>query len=445
MKKSNELQFAKARDYIYSFINLEKDTSYFSSKLYKLDRMCFLLERFGNPQDTFKVIHLAGSKAKGSTAVFIASVLSAAGIRTGLYTSPHVSSILERIMVNQEHISPGLFISLVEVIKDFIEKTPLGHFPGARKPTFFELMTLMGWLAFKHEQCEYVVLETGLGGRLDATNLVKPLAVVLTPIELEHEAILGSTLEKIALEKCGIMKENTPVFCANQNAPVKEVIINEAARKNAELRFLNEELELLEVRQAIEKTDITFTLKGLSKKKFSLKLLGSFQAENAALAFLALHFLLPTIPDSAFKKGFAEAFLPGRMEVLHIKPLFIVDGAHTPASVKRALICFKKVAKNDGVLLFAAVKGKKIAEMAEILAPHFTTIIISTPGSFRKSEPKATYVVFRKYNRNVYLEKDPHSAFQKALELSQRKLPVFATGSLYFAAEIRKSARKLLI
>ncbi len=445
MKKRRELQFAEAKAYLYSFINLEKDTSYFSSKLYKLDRMSFLLDSFANPQAHFKVIHLAGSKAKGSTAVFIASVLSAAGKRTGLYTSPHVSSLRERIVINENQISEELFIALVDSIKDFIEHTALPHFPGRRKPTFFELMTLLGWLAFKHTQCEYVVLETGLGGRLDATNLVNPVAIVLTPIELEHEAILGSTIEEIAFEKCGIIKENTAVFCGIQSALVKKVIKTEAARKNAGVLFFDEELELLNVQEEIVKTEITVKLKGIARKQFSLKLLGAFQAENAALAFLTLHTLYPALPDSAFRQGFAVAFLPGRMEVLHTKPLLIADGAHTPGSVKRALLCFKKLTSKSGVLLFAAVKGKKIAEMAKILTPNFTAIIISTPGSFRRSETKATYGIFCKYNRQVYLEKEPYLALQKALALSENKLPIFATGSLYFAAELRKSAQKLLI
>jgi dihydrofolate synthase/folylpolyglutamate synthase len=407
--------------------------------------MSFLLDRFGNPQSMFKVVHLAGSKAKGSTAAFIASVLSAAGMRTGLYTSPHVSSVRERIVINREQIPERLFIRLVEAVKDVIERTQLLRFPGRKKPTFFELMTLLSWLAFKHERCEFVVLETGLGGRLDATNLVDPLAAVITPIELEHEAILGATVQKIAVEKCGIIKEGRIVFSGIQSAQVKAVIKKEADRKNAKVYFLDEKLESLEAKEAIEKTDMTVKLKGLSQKKYSLKLLGAFQAENASLALLTLHTLFPALPDSAFKQGFAEASLPGRMEVLHTKPLVIADGAHTPASVKRAYMCFEKIAGNKGVLLFAAVKGKRIKQMAEILAKNFTAIIISKPGSFRLSEPQETYELFCRYNRNVYLEKDPHLALEKALGISQSTLPIFAVGSLYFAAEMRKSAGRIFI
>jgi dihydrofolate synthase/folylpolyglutamate synthase len=444
MRKINKLQFKEAVQYLYSFINLEKDPVYFSSKTYKLDRMAFLLDRFSNPQVHFKVIHLAGSKAKGSTAAFIASVLFKAGKKTGLYTSPHVSSILERIVIDQKQVDEELFIHLVCQIKDFIEYTPLSHFPNKMKPTFFELLTLLCWLAFREAHCEYVVLETGLGGRLDATNIVEPLATVITPIEIEHEDILGKTIEKIAREKCGIMKINVPVFCAKQVPPVKKVIKQEASLKKADLFMLEDELAGLDVRVSAKGTEFAMKLKNTKQQQFSLKLLGDFQAENAALAYLTLHTLMPDLSMVFFRQGFANTFLPGRMEVLRRKPLIIVDGAHTPGSINRSLACFLKLVKDKGILVFAAVKGKRIKEMAEQLAPHFQTVIISTPGFFRHSEPQETCAIFKKYHPNVSLDSDPLGAFKKAVRLAKNKLPILITGSLYFAAELRLKARKLI-
>ncbi len=437
MEKSNSSRFKQAVDFLYSRINLERDTSSVDRNEYKLDGMRFLLERFGNPQLDFKVIHIAGSKAKGSTAALTASVLTAAGGSTGLYTSPHVSSIQERIAVNGRPIDREVFADLCFHLKDKIERIPLSAFPESKNPTFFELMTLLAWLAFRRARCEYVVLETGLGGRLDATNIVNPAAAVLTPIELEHQAILGDSLEKIAAEKCGIIKQGVPVFCARQPEAVKRVIREQAEAKNASVLFLDDELSNLQVVERIDRTDFRFTLKWGAENHFTLGLAGAFQAENAALAFVTLRTLYPGIPGQAYRKGFASAFLPARMEVVCKAPLVIVDGAHTPGSVSRAMASFTGLAGREGILLFAAVKGKNIDEMAAVLAPYFLRIIVSTPGSFRRSEPGRVYEAFRRYNKNVYLEPDPRRALHKALALSGGVLPVLAVGSLYFAAELR--------
>jgi dihydrofolate synthase/folylpolyglutamate synthase len=438
MKKRNQALFEKCVKYLYSFINLERDTAAIKSSEYKLDCMRFLLKRFGNPQQGFKVIHIAGSKAKGSTACFLAAGLRAAGKHTGMYTSPHVSSILERIVINGEPVAVDVFTGLCGELQQVLGRIPKADFPGGKQPSFFELMTLLAWLAFKRQGCEYVILETGLGGRLDATNIVNPAAVVLTPIEMEHEAILGNTLEKIAAEKCGIIKRNIPVFCGFQNRVVKKVVREYAAAHNAALYFLDEAIKRLAVSDSVEHTEFSLSLAGDKERNFRLILPGAFQAENASLAFLVLHTLYPELPDDAFKEGFRTAFLPARMEVLNKNPLVIIDGAHTPGSVSRAVSSFSHLAGQRGVLLFAAVTGKKIEEMAAILAPQFLHIIISTPGSFRRSDPREVYKAFYRLNTQTTLEKNPARALKKALSLSGKAVPVLATGSLYFAAELRR-------
>jgi dihydrofolate synthase/folylpolyglutamate synthase len=437
MEKSNNTRYQQAVDYLYSRINLEKDTSAVNRNEYKLDVMRFLLARFGNPQVGFKVIHIAGSKAKGSTATLIASVLTAAGRNTGLYTSPHVSSILERIAINGRPMDREAFTDLCLSMKNEIEGIPPSSFPDPGEPSFFELMTLLAWLAFRQSRCEYVVLETGMGGRLDATNLTAPAAVALTPIELEHQAVLGDTLEKIAAEKCGIIKQGVPVFCSRQPETVKRVIREQASAKNAPVVFFDEVVTKLEVLERVDKTDFRFALTGVEEQHFTLGLAGRFQAENATLAFMILRRLEPGLPGEAYRKGFASAFLPARMEVVCRTPLVIVDGAHTPGSVSRALESFTRLGGERGILLFAAVRGKKIDEMAVALAPHFLHIIVSTPGFFRRSEPNLVYKTFCRYGDNVQLEPDPQKALNRALALSAGVRPVLAVGSLYFAAELR--------
>lgn len=426
--------------YIESFTNLEKAESLYRQETYRLERIRAWLARFGDPQEAPQVIHVAGSKGKGSTAALIAAVLTARGWKTGLYTSPHVESYLERIQVNGLPPEEGLLLKLGNRIRREIESLPGGAGTNALQPTTFEALTLLAFLCFREAGCSHAVIETGIGGRLDATNVVSPLCAVITPIELEHTEVLGPTLRHITREKGGIIKPGRPAFCGFQEAEVREVLAEVGREREAEILFLQDELERLGATCSPSGTQVRLKLRGDPERSFSLSLLGEFQAENAALAYLALSRSLP-IPEQAYRLGFRRAALPARLELLSASPPLILDAAHTPRSVARVLDSFRRLFGPQGVLLFGAVAGKRIAEMALILAPAFEEVIITTPGGFKESRPLEVLQAFQALNPRARLIPAPQEALREALALARGRRPLLVTGSFYLAGEIKRSFR----
>jgi dihydrofolate synthase/folylpolyglutamate synthase len=397
-----------------------------------------LLERFGNPHRGPRIVHVAGTKGKGSTSALIAAGLHASGRRTGLYTSPHVQNAFERIVIAGEEPRPEILVRVSREVKAFIDSLPAEGLPGHYSPTTFEILTLIAFLYFKAGGCTDAVIEVGIGGRLDATNVVSPEASVITPLDLEHTDILGDTLEKIAFEKAGIIKPGVPVFIGLQPRPVKEVFRRIAAERGSPCRFLDEEAAGLTTRTAADGTRLSFRMPGEPAREFTLALLGEFQGENAALAYLALRHTRPEISLDSFARGFASVTLPGRMELRGADPPLLLDGAHTPLAVTRLLASFRAIFPGEAVLLFGSVSGKRPREMAEILAPAFRHVVVSTPGTFKESDPGAVAALFREYNASTFLETDPGSALEKARSLSGGSRPILVTGSFYMVAEIRR-------
>jgi dihydrofolate synthase/folylpolyglutamate synthase len=421
--------------YFESFTNFEK-TGNFSERLYRHDRMSRLLDLFETPHLAYKTFHIAGTKGKGSTACFIASILSASGYKTGLYTSPHISHYGERITIDQKKVESALLIDTAHRIKDKI--STLTDF----QPTTFELLTLLAFLAFQEKRCEYAVIEVGIGGRLDATNVVFPLACIITPIELEHTDVLGSTITAVASEKAGIIKQGIPVFSGFQQPSVKQILNEKSIEKHAEIRYLDESIRQLTSSLSEDGTEMTIAFKDRAAQSFTLSMIGHFQAENAALAILTLNAILPDIPFESYKEGLGKAFLPGRMEIIQRIPPVILDGAHTPLAVEKTLQSFKTLYSDPGVLIFGSVQGKNHEKMAAILAHEFRRIVITTPGSYKESDPDTLFSLFIKKNPGTILEKNPEKALKKALHFSQHRLPIFVTGSFYMVAEIRKLFRR---
>jgi dihydrofolate synthase/folylpolyglutamate synthase len=409
-----------------------------TERTYRLARMEFLLNHFENPHLAYKTFHVAGTKGKGSTATFLASVLDAAGYKTGLYTSPHVSDPGERILVAMTPIEDRILIELVNQMRNVVESIPSASLPGSFQLTPFELLTVLAFLYFRVTKCHFAIIETGIGGRLDATNIIRPSACLLTPVDLEHTDILGDTIERIAKEKSGIIKPGIPVFSGFQVPEVKSILKEVSDSQKSPISFLDEEIEKFSVDLSPEGTIFVLKLKGMEERKFTLKLLGEFQAENAALAYLVIRNIFPHVSDGIITKGIEKAFLPGRMELIQTNPPVILDGAHTPLAGKRLWSSFSKIFPAKGILIFGAISGKKIEEMARILAPGFREIIISTPGYFKESNPDEVFSVFKQLNSYTILEKDPSEALQKALKASHNELPILVTGSFFMVSEIRK-------
>ncbi len=437
------MDFDSAFAYMESFTNLERLPGG-SMRPFRLDRMQALLELFGNPQQKFSSVHISGSKGKGSTALYIAGVLEEAGIKTGLYTSPHVHSYRERITRAGGAFPDQLLIERIEYVQKIIEKMPPDTLPGQDKPTTFELLTLLAYLTFEHEQLQWAVIETGIGGRLDATNVLSPVVTVHTPVELEHTDVLGETIPEIAFEKAGIIKPGTPAFCGFQKPEAAAVFSKKALEVGAPYIDIEKEIPSVRISRGSRGFSGLLTLKNGDEVEIEPGMNGAFQVENAALAFLVADALLARLGfgkddrRDIIRSGVAKASLPGRMELLRDNPPLLIDGAHTPASTARLTESYTAMYRRKGILLFGSVIGKKPASMAKILAPHFSHVVISTPGTFKPSDPASVARVFKQAHNSVELIRDPTEAFLRVLKLAGEDLPILVTGSFYMISEIRR-------
>ncbi|MBI9105902.1 MAG: bifunctional folylpolyglutamate synthase/dihydrofolate synthase [Spirochaetales bacterium] len=434
---------AEAFGHLESFTNLEKAPN-LTAREYRLDRMYALLPLFGNPQNAFKSIHVAGSKGKGSTAAFIAGILAANGIKTGLYSSPHVETYKERISMAGTFFDETLYTATASMMMSVIEAESGGeNLPGGL-PTTFELLTLLSFLIFRESGCEWAVFETGLGGRLDATNVIIPEASVLTLIELEHTEYLGDTIEKIALEKAGIIKKGVPVFSGDQHPEAESVFRQTAASKCSDIFFPDDlvtNLTSVKTESGPWAQEALLRLKTGEEISFKLKQAGFYQAKNAAMAVSVLAHLKRKketgISDINLALGIPSTALPGRMEVFAPagSPKVVLDGAHTPKSaILSAQAFFETTGEAGGTLLFGAVDGKDTHGMAEVLSALFNRVVISTPGTFKKSDPDEVFRIFSSTGISAELLKDPSDALDRALSYGK---PVFVTGSFYMVSEIR--------
>ena len=440
------MNFKKSDDafnYIEAFTNLEKSPN-MATREYRLDRMFSLLDLFNHPEKSFRSIHVAGSKGKGSTSAFIASALKANGYKTGLFCSPHVETYKERISSAGTFFADEVYTNAASMMFSKLESGDiLSSLPGGL-PTAFELLTLLSFLVFKNTGCEWVVFETGLGGRLDATNVILPEASVLTIIELEHTDFLGYTISEIAGEKAGIIKAGVPVFSAAQKPDAERVFRKRAAEAGSRIYFPEDLIVSAENLDTSAGFTQSFKLQFREGGSFSIDLVsaGDFQVKNASLAVSVLKTIMPETFNPA--AGIAETSLPGRMELIRpegfVQPL-LLDGAHTVESIRSAAAAFRKTVcggdENEAVLIFGAVEGKDIRGMAKLLG-GFGRIIISTPGSFKPNTPEDVYRIFMETHAahpDIRLIKEPAQALRTAADYGK---PVMVTGSFYMVAEIRK-------
>ncbi len=342
--------------YLNRFLNFERRLE---PTEYRLDRMERLKALYGSPDEAYRVVHVAGSKGKGSTATMIASILRASGRRVGLYTSPHLLSFTERIAVDGLPVGDGILLPAAGELAAAMEGERPEDFPGGEAPTYFELLTMLGFLCFRRAGCDDAVIEVGLGGRLDSTNVVRPAACVVTPIELEHTELLGDTIPKIAAEKAGILKAGVPAFSSATRPEALAVIRERAAALGCPFVALDEAASLEGV--TIGKDGTSFTLEpragwaapivssavpihaadslaawmGLRART---PLIGRVQARNAAIASMVAAYLGCGRDD--IERGLASARLRARFEILEGQPPAVLDGAHTRVSMGAAAADF---------------------------------------------------------------------------------------------------------
>jgi len=440
------MTLVEAWDWISSFTNLEKVQSA-TKRTWRLDRMHALLADRGHPERSELSFHLAGSKGKGSTAAFLSSILTASGRSTGLYTSPHVTDWRERITLNGGFFEESDYQKTVEGLRTYwdgmdpAKKTRFLQDWGG-EPTTFEWLTLAAFEMFRAEDLDARVWETGLGGRLDATNAQTPAATVLTLIELEHTDILGDTLALIAGEKAGILKPGVPGWVAPQKLEVLEVFRSTAQKVRAPLHLFDEEVEEFETELSREGTLVRLGLGDGTLYEARLPLLGQAQGLNAAMAAWVIHGMVRTGAmdlvstddlGEIITAGLESVSIRGRMQILSRDPWIVLDGAHTAESVKLLARSWDELFGPGGTLVFGAFEGKSIEAMATALAPLFRRVVVTRPGTFRPSNPEALRQAFLAVPGagKVDIAPDPVTALEWATEG-----PVLVCGSFYLVGEI---------
>jgi dihydrofolate synthase/folylpolyglutamate synthase len=395
-----------------------------------LDRIATVLDAVGRPQDRLRFVHVAGTNGKGSTCAMIESGLRAAGLRTGLFTSPHLEEPTERIRLDGEPISAAEFADAFDRIHRVVEELlEAGRID--LHPTYFETVTAMALDVFARAGREFVVLEVGLGGRLDATNVVRPELAVITPIDFDHEAFLGHALESIAAEKAGILKPGVPAVFACQRPEAERVLEERAAALGIAVdrtcNFAVHDLEL-------DPRGSTFHLAGPRPLRIRCPLAGEHQVANAVTAAAALVRL--AVPDSAIETGIARARWPGRLERVSENPEIILDGAHNPAGARALAAYIDRFYSTRRVrMIYGTMRDKAIDEIGGILFPKAHELIATAPQQARALAPEA----IRGATGHPHLRIAPDIA--AALALVQDAAPgdvVFITGSLFLVAEARR-------
>lgn len=411
------------------------DTLKFGIKL-GLDNIRYLLKLMGNPQDKLKYIHIAGTNGKGSTSSFINSILMEAGYRTGLYTSPYLERFTERIKVDNREIEKDELAAITGFVKSKVEQMVA---EGYKHPTEFEIVTAAGFQYFYEQKCDVVVLEVGLGGRFDSTNVIlKPLVSVITSISMDHTDKLGNTLAEIAYEKAGIIKHGGCVVNYPQAREADAVIRRTALDRYCSITDVNPEA----VRHV--KSDINgqvFDFEGYCG--LSIGLLGEHQLLNAATAVKTAEQLNGRgfiIDEDAIRKGISKAFWPGRFEILRKEPYFILDGAH---NIQGAEVLADALARyfsaNKKILIMGVFKDKDYAGIARELGSIADEIIVVKPNSDRAMESNELADFLKNYCKNITISDTINHAIEKSLLISNTNDVICACGSLYLIGEIRST------
>lgn len=437
--------------WLEQYLNFEKKPQ---KNIFWLDTMKFLCNEFGNPQNAIPCFHVAGSKGKGSVSMMIACILEEHGKKTGIYSSPHILNFAERVSLPNKFFDDEIYSKSAEELVNKIENLNFPEHLKERPITWFELTTLFAMLCFKNAACDYSVYEVGLGGRLDSTNIVNPLVSCISRIELEHTNFLGNTLELIAGEKGGIIKENVPVIISSQKENVKNVFRKIANEKNARLSFVDEECEIkTELKNQNQYVEISSKIFSRTIKT-NLKMLGKFQAENAALASFAVKKAIPKITEDEIERGLSKAFLPARFEIIENLPDFknlstlVLDGAHTLNSVNFTMETFNALfpkSQNTRHLLFACAADKDAEDIVCAFKNQFDKIIITKPGFIKQSDLPRLEEALKNAGIEFSCIPDFNEAIAKSFkEADLNKATLLVTGSFYLISEVKKYVQHVL-
>ena len=431
----SQRDYQTALDYVLSFADYER--AFRSAVVFDISRIEALLKRLGKPQQAARSVHVAGTKGKGSTSAMIASMLIASGYRTGLYTSPHLHTFTERIQVDGEPIAEEKFAEIVWGLKPEVET--VNRFGGLGELTTFEILTALAFVYFKERGVDFQVLETGLGGRLDATNVVKPEICAITSISFDHTEVLGNTLAQIAVEKAGIIKPGSRVVSAPQNPEASAVIERVCQERGASLIKVGQEVAWR--RNKISDSGQSFQLKGIrGDYDFTIPLLGEHQLENAAVAVASLEILAnlgAKVSPESMAIGLSQVCWPGRLQILQHNPLFVVDGAHNADSAMNLREALKQYFDfDDAILIIGTSQDKDLAGIVAELSP-LPSMVIATHSHHPRAVVTSELVAeFSKWGVKPQVAENVASAVDLALDKAKPRDLICATGSLFVVAEV---------
>jgi len=408
---------------------------------FNLENITILLERLGRPDRAYPLVHTAGTNGKGSTAAFMERILREAGFRTGLNTSPHLERINERIRISGEEISDERFAEVFTRIHRVIEEL-LAEGKLRAHPTYFECVTALAFEAFAQERVEFAVIEVGLGGRLDATNVVMPVVSIITRIDFDHENYLGHSLKEIAGEKAGILKPQVPVVIAEQFAEAREVILARAKELHCPVV---ETFAAYSVKdEVMEKGFVRATVSSTGENKsFVLRphLPGRFQLQNALNALAAARILQDRgyrVSDENIVNGIAAAEWPGRLERLQIRPDVYLDGAHNPGAARElAKFLEETFAGRKIYLIYGAMRDKAVDEVTGLLFPHVHEVIFTQPSTPRAVSAAQLAEMAGDHASRFSIIRNAEEAMETVLAQARPEDAIFITGSLYLVGELR--------
>lgn len=437
------MDYREAIDYIHGTLR-------FGSKL-GLENIKYLLELMDNPQDKLKFVHVGGTNGKGSTVSFISTILMESGYRVGIFTSPYIERFTERIKVNEEEIQEKELAYITEFVKSKVE---IMVEEGKNHPTEFEIVTAIAFQYYLQKKCDIVVLEVGLGGRFDSTNVIKPpLVSVITSISYDHMEFLGDTLEKIAFEKAGIIKESSSVVLYPQEESVTKVFEEACKNNNAALHKVN--IEDIKIKSC-EIMNQTFDY--MEFQNMQISLVGKHQVNNAVVALKTIKVLKSkgfNLPDEQIKTGLLNTKWAGRLEIILEEPYFLIDGAHNiggaeslAQAIKENFPCKRKI------FILGVLRDKDYKTILKTIAPLADIIITLTPFSNRALSSEELAIEASKYCDNVIIGDTVDDAVNLSLEISNSDDLICAFGSLYIIGHIRtklklikekKNCKKVLV
>jgi len=432
-----ESRYNQALDFLYSQIDYSiiRNLRY-TPERFDLNRMIDFMRILGNPQNSFPSIHVAGSKGKGSICAMLTSILNENGMKTGFYSSPHMIDFTERIQIGNKQITKSDFVEYTTEFKKIKSMVP--------EISTFELTTAMAFKYFFDKNVDLAVIEVGMGGRFDATNIINPIISVIASISIDHRKILGNTIAKIAREKAGIIKKDTPVVVAPLRKSAEQVILRIAKEKHARVYSVRDLYDYQYLKFGLDGQyfSIHEKLSDIKVGKFFLPLIGNHQVINAVVAFSVINVLQKNgwgIQANAIEAGFKNVDWPGRFEILQKEPLVIIDGAHNPDSFNKLVRTIKKyLSVKKIIFIFGVSEDKDVKNMLRIIYPVCQYLILTSSEHPRAIPSEDLAKIARKMHLKCSEEPHVEDSFKKALSLSNNDTAVVASGSLFIAAAIKE-------